>query len=126
MVRFKAPMTRKPARVVRTTGARCGDAGCSGNVMSQEPVLDDLLVSAVSVQGGESEIGGITTSFARIVMSGVGSGMTGIGSGSSIAGAEAPRRQRAAVLELTDADQLATDLQDVVSLMAESLRTPAP
>jgi len=94
--------------------------------MSQEPVLDDLLVSAVSVQGGESEIGGITTSFARIVMSGVGSGMTGIGSGSSIAGAEAPRRQRAAVLELTDADQLATDLQDVVSLMAESLRTPAP
>jgi hypothetical protein len=94
--------------------------------MTSEHVLDDLLVSAVSVQGGESDIGGAPTDFARIVMSGVGSGMTGIGSGSSIAGAEAPRRQRAAVLELAAAEQLATELQTVVSLMAESLRTPTP
>jgi len=94
--------------------------------MTPEPVLDDLLVSAVSVQGGESDIGGVTADFARIVMSGVGSGMTGIGSGSSIAGAAAPRRQRAAVLELTAAEQLATELQTVVSFMTESLGTPTP
>lgn len=97
-----------------------------GAFMTTDPVFDDLLVSAVSVQGGESDIGGVTADFARIVMSGVGSGMTGIGSGSSIAGAEAPRRQRAAVLELAAAEQLAIDLQTVVSLMAESLHAPTP
>jgi len=77
----------------------------------------DLLVKAVSVQGGESDIGGEKMAFARIVMSGVGLESSGLG-------AEAPRRREIAVLKLADAEQLAAGLHDVLNLMARSAPTP--
>ena len=79
---------------------------------------DDLIVKAVVVQGGEAEIGGEKTAFARIVMSGVGLQHVK-------ADRQAPRRQEIAVLKLDDAAALAAGLHEVVDRIVRSTPTPA-
>jgi hypothetical protein len=81
------------------------------------PVRDDLFVRAVSVQGGESDIAGEKTAFARITM-------TGVGLASSATSAPAPRRQETAVLKLSEAEDLAAQLGELLSFMARSTPTP--
>jgi hypothetical protein len=78
---------------------------------------NDLIVKAVSVQGGETDIGGERTAFARIVMTGV--DMRDVASGAS-----APRRQEAAVLKIDDATVFATELHEVVDRLVRSTPTP--
>ena len=77
------------------------------------PVRDDLFVRAVSVQGGESDIAGEKTAFARITM-------TGVGLASSATNTPAPRRQETAVLKLSEAEDLAAQLGELLSFMARS------
>ena len=79
---------------------------------------DDLIVKAVSVQGGEADIGGEKTAFARILMSGVGLQHVKVED-------QAPRRQEIAVLKLDDAAALAAGLHDVVDRIVRSTPTPA-
>jgi hypothetical protein len=78
---------------------------------------NDLIVKAISVQGGETDIGGERTAFARIVMTGV--DMRDVASGAS-----APRRQEAAVLKIDDATVFATELHEVVDRLVRSTPTP--
>ncbi len=82
------------------------------------PRREDLIVKAVSVQGGEAEIGGEKTAFARIVM-------TGFGLQHVSAEDPVPRRQEIAVLKLDDAAALAAGLHDVVDRIVRSTPTPA-
>ena len=82
------------------------------------PQRDDLFVKAVSVQGGESDIDGEKTAFARIAMS-------GIGLSNSVTNSQAPRRQEIAVLKLSEAEDLAAQLGELLSFMARSTPTPA-
>ena len=82
------------------------------------PRREDLIVKAVSVQGGEAEIGGEKTAFARIVM-------TGVGLQHVSAEDPVPRRQEIAVLKLDDAAALAAGLRDVVDRIVRSTPTPA-
>jgi hypothetical protein len=82
------------------------------------PRREDLIVKAVRVQGGEAEIGGEKTAFARIVM-------TGVGLRHVSAEDPAPRRQEIAVLKLDDAAALAAGLRDVVDRIVRSMPTPA-
>ena len=79
---------------------------------------EDLIVRAVIVQGGEADIGGEKTAFARIVM-------TGVGLQHVKADDRAPRRQEIAVLKLDDAAALAAGLHDVVDRIVRSMPTPA-
>jgi len=79
---------------------------------------DDLIIKAVSVQGGEADIGGEKTAFARILMSGVGLQHVKVED-------QAPRRQEIAVLKLDDAAALAAGLHDVVDRIVRSTPTPA-
>ncbi len=78
---------------------------------------EDLIVKAVLVQGGEAEIGGEKTAFARIVMTGVGPNHVKVD--------RAPWRQETAVLKLDDAAALAAGLRDVVDRIVRSTPTPA-
>ncbi len=82
------------------------------------PRREDLVVKAVRVQGGEAEIGGEKTAFARIVM-------TGVGLQHVIAEDPVPRRQEIAVLKLDDAAALAAGLREVVDRIVRSTPTPA-
>jgi len=82
------------------------------------PRSNDLIVEAVAVQGGETDIAGEKTAFARIVM-------TGVDLHKPHVHAPAPRRQEAAVLKLDDAAALAAGLRDVVNSIVRSLPTPA-
>jgi hypothetical protein len=82
------------------------------------PRRDDLVVKAVVVQGGEADIGGEKTAFARIVM-------TGVGLQHAKVDEKAPRRQEIAVLKLDDAAALAAGLRDVVDRIVRSTPTPA-
>jgi len=79
---------------------------------------DDIIVKAVMVQGGEADIGGEKTAFARIVMSGVGVQQVKVDD-------HAPRRQEVAVLKLDDAAAFADGLHEVVDRMVRSTPTPA-
>ncbi len=79
---------------------------------------DDLVVKAVMVQGGEAEIAGVKTAFARIVMSGVDPEHVRLD-------ARAQRRQVIAVLKLDDAAALAAGLRDVVDRIVRSTATPS-
>ena len=79
---------------------------------------DDLIVKAVVVQGGEAEIGGVKTAFARIVMTGVDLQYVKVDD-------RAPRRQEIAVLKLDDAAALAAGLHEVVDRIVRSTPTPA-
>lgn len=83
------------------------------------PQREDLFVKAVSVQGGELDIGGETTAFARIAM-------TGVGLSSSVTNTQGPKRQEVAVLKLAEAENLAAQLGELLSFMARSNATPAP
>ena len=78
---------------------------------------DDLIVKAVMVQGGEADIGGEKTAFARIVMTGVGVQQVKVDD-------HAPRRQEIAVLKIDDAAALAAGLHDVVDRIVRSTATP--
>ena len=62
---------------------------------------DDIVVKALTVQGGEADIGGEKTAFARIVMSGIGVQQAEVDD-------QAPRRQEIAVLKIDDAAALRT------------------
>ncbi len=77
---------------------------------------DDLLVKAITVQGGETDIAGERKAFARIVMTGV----TWDNAGES----PATRRQRTAVLDLERAEELVAGLHEVLNSMARSTPTP--
>jgi hypothetical protein len=79
---------------------------------------DDIIVKALSVQGGEADIGGEKTAFARIVMRGVGVQQAEVDD-------QAPRRQEIAVLKIDDAAALADGLHDVVDRIVRSTPTPA-
>ncbi len=79
---------------------------------------EDLIVKAVVVQGGEAEISGEKTAFARIVM-------TGVGPQHATLDGQAPRRQEIAVLKLDDAAALAAGLHEVVDRIVRSTATPA-
>ena len=74
---------------------------------------DDLVVKAVIVQGGEAEIAGEKSAFARIVMSGVGN-----------LDSDAARRREIAVLKIDDAAAFADGLHDVVDRIVRSTATP--
>ncbi len=90
--------------------------------MESSPVVprsrDDIIVKALSVQGGEADIGGEKTAFARIVMRGVGVQQAEVDD-------QAPRRQEIAVLKIDDAAALADGLHDVVDRIVRSTPTPA-
>jgi len=77
---------------------------------------DDLLVRSLKVQGGEADIGGERTAFARLVMSGVEVGQLG--------GAGGPMSRATIVLKLDDADALATELRSIVNALVRSTPTP--
>jgi hypothetical protein len=77
----------------------------------------DLLVKALNVQGGEADIGGVKTAFARIVMSGVDL--------EDASRARAPKRQECAVLKLDAAAALAGELREIVNGVVRSSPTPA-
>ncbi len=79
---------------------------------------DDLVVKAVMVQGGEAEIAGVKTAFARIIMSGVGPQHVNLDG-------RAQRRQEIAVLKLDDAAAFAAGLHEVVDRIVRSTPTPA-
>jgi hypothetical protein len=79
---------------------------------------DDIIVKALAVQGGEADIGGERTAFARIVM-------TGIGVRQAEVDDRAQRRQESAVLRIDDAAALADGLHDVVDRIVRSTPTPA-
>ena len=79
---------------------------------------DDIVVKALTVQGGEADIGGEKTAFARIVMSGVGVQEAEVDD-------QVPRRQEIAVLKIDDAAALADGLHDVVDRIVRSTPTPA-
>jgi hypothetical protein len=78
---------------------------------------EDLYVKALSVQGGETEIEGEVTWFARIVMTGV--DLKHLGSSEP-----APRRQESVVLTLDLASALAIELREVIHDIVR--RTPTP
>jgi len=78
---------------------------------------DDIIVKAVMVQGGEADIAGERTSFARIVMNGVGVQQVKLHD-------PAPRRQEIAVLKIDAAAALADGLHDVVDRIVRSTPTP--
>jgi len=88
---------------------------------SAAPVVHDaspaLLVTSLSVQGGEAAIGDEKTAFVRIVMSGVRLENMRLSSDTT------PKRQ-AAVLKLGVADELTTSLREIMSLWARSTPTP--
>ena len=79
---------------------------------------EDIVVKAVMVQGGEADIGGEKTPFARIVMSGIGLQHARVDD-------LTPRRQETAVLKIDDAAALADGLHDVVDRIVRSTPTPA-
>jgi hypothetical protein len=86
--------------------------------LSVAPQRDDLVIKAVTVQGGEADIGGEKTAFARIVMSGIAVRHTQVEY-------QAPRRQETVVLRLDAAAALAASLKDVVDRIVRSTPTPA-
>ena len=79
---------------------------------------DDIIVRAVLVQGGEADIGGEKTAFARIVMSGVGVQQVKVDD-------QAPRREEIAVFKLDDAAAFADGLHEVVDRIVRSTPTPS-
>jgi hypothetical protein len=79
---------------------------------------DDIIVKALTVQGGEADIGGERTAFARIVMSGVGAQQWEVDD-------ETPRRQEIAVLKIDAAAALAKGLHEVVDRIVRSTPTPS-
>jgi len=86
--------------------------------LSVAPQRDDLVIKAVIVQGGEADIGGEKTAFARIVMSGIAVRHTQVEY-------QAPRRQETVVLRLDAAAALAASLKEVVDRIVRSTPTPA-
>jgi len=78
---------------------------------------DDLVVRSLTVQGGEAEIGGEQTAFARIVLTGVELRYSGPNGGG-------PTRRDTAVLKLDHAATFAADLGGVMDNMVRSTRTP--
>jgi len=79
---------------------------------------DDIIVKAVMVQGGEADIGGEKTVFARIVMNGVGLQQVKVDD-------QVLRRQEVAVLKLDDVAAFADGLHEVVNRIVRSTPTPA-
>ena len=79
---------------------------------------EDLIVKAVVVHGGEAEIAGAKTAFARIVMTGVGLQQVKVED-------RPPRRQEIAVLKLDAAAALAAGLREAVDRIVRSTPTPA-
>lgn len=77
---------------------------------------DGLLVKALSVQGGETDVKGEVTAFARVVMSGV--AFEHLNTGSA-----APRRQDAVVLELSGVEELVGGLGEILGLLARATPT---
>jgi len=80
-------------------------------------VVEDLLVTSLSVQGGEAIIAGKSTFYARIVMSGVRL------ENMKLPEAARPTRQ-AAVLDIEVAEQLAVGLREFMNNWARSSPTP--
>ena len=111
---------RAGANEVVTVAQTQGEAASVPEAESSRvmPKGEDLIVKAVTVQGGEAEIAGEKTAFARIVMSGVGPRQVQVED-------KAPRRQEIAVLRLDDAAALAASLNDVVDRIVRSTPTPA-
>ncbi len=81
------------------------------------PRPDDLFVKALSVQGGEANIGGESTPFARIVM-------TGVELKHATADPHALRRQEGVVLKLEHAAAFAAELRRILNGMVRASRTP--
>jgi hypothetical protein len=81
------------------------------------PRPDDLFVKALSVQGGEANIGGESTPFARIVM-------TGVELKHATADPHALRRQFGVVLKLEHAAAFAAELRRILNDMVRASRTP--
>ncbi len=81
------------------------------------PRPDDLFVKAISVQGGEANIGGKRTPFARIVM-------TGVELRHATADPHTLRRQEGAVLKLEHAASFAAELRRILNDMVRASRTP--
>jgi hypothetical protein len=78
---------------------------------------DDLFVRSLAVQGGEASIGGETTPFARVVM-------TGVQLKHVAPETRAPRHQESAVLKLEHAARFAAELRQIMNDMVRSTRTP--
>ena len=101
----------------RPVGPQDPTAVAASSVVARRP-SDDIIVKALTVQGGEADIGGEKTAFARIVMSGVGVQQAEVDE-------RASRRQEIAVLKIDDAAALADGLHDVVDRIVRSMPTPA-
>jgi len=86
--------------------------------LSSSPALSrDLLVTALSIQGGEAEIAGERTAFARVIISGVPL------QNMKVSSERSPTRQ-AVVLTLEVAEELIVRLRDIMNLWARSSPTP--
>ena len=83
-----------------------------------QQVVEDLLVTSLSVQGGKASIAGEMTCFARILMSGV-----RLHNMEVAGGATRPTRQ-VAVLKIDDAEDLTVGLHDIMNQWARSSPTP--
>lgn len=80
---------------------------------------EDLLVTSLSIQGGEAVIAGERTAFARVIISGVPL------ENMRVSSAKPPTRQ-ATVLKLDIADELILRLREIMNLWARSSPTPVP
>jgi len=78
---------------------------------------DDLFVKSLVVQGGQANIGGERTSFARVVM-------TGVELRHVAPEGRAQRCQEGAVLKLEHAARFAAELRQIMNDMVRSTRTP--
>ncbi|MGA3215587.1 MAG: hypothetical protein ABSD97_07855 [Acidimicrobiales bacterium] len=126
MTRLARTGRRSPGSTRR--GGLSGDPGSSAEVSSASSIPDevgetfdperreDLFVRAFSVQGGEADIGGEQTAFARIVLRGVQLDQAGH--------ARQLQRQDALVLKLDEAAKLATELRDLVNTLVRATPTP--
>ena len=110
--------TRPPGRLRGETRWALKREGDPSGAQELARSRDDIVVKAVMVQGGEADIGGEKTAFARIVMSGVGVQQVKVDD-------HAPRRQEVAVLKLDDAAVFADGLHEVVDRIVRSTPTPA-
>jgi hypothetical protein len=78
---------------------------------------EDLLVTSLSIQGGEAAIAGKRTAFARVIISGVPL------EDMKVSSSKPPTRQ-AAVLKLDTADELILRLREIMNSWARSSPTP--
>ncbi len=85
--------------------------------LSSRGASEDLLVTSLSIQGGEAVIAGERTAFARVIISGVPL------ENMKVSSAKPPMRQ-AAVLTLEIADELILRLREIMNMWARSSPTP--